>query len=124
MDWIHLRWVLLYLSPVIPLTFAWRISMSSQYARKLMNLVPQVAATISLIWISIALVNQGVLGPAYSNLRGGIILGNLILVSVACLFSFISVFFRGDGWQRSWTGLACLMLFADWLLTAAANAAV
>jgi hypothetical protein len=121
-DWIHLRWIFLYLLPAIPVAVAWRESILSVSARGLLNLAPQTASTISLLWIAAALINQSVLGPGYSNIRYGIILGNLIVVASTFLFSVSSIFFAKVKIQSIWTGIACLLLFVDWTLTAASNA--
>jgi hypothetical protein len=121
-DWVHLRWILFYFLPAIPLAAAWRGSILSAGARKIPIIFPQTASTISLLWIAAAFVNQGVLGPGYSDIRYGIILGDLIVVSASFLFSFVSVFFAKARAQRVWTGLACLLLLVDWILIAAANA--
>jgi hypothetical protein len=120
-DWNHLRWLILYLLPAIPLFFAWRSSIPGFRSTAVWKLFPQIIATVSLLWIAAMFVNEGALGPEYSDLRGGILLGNAIFILASCLFSFIAAIFPGQRKRHLMTGLACILLLVDWVLTAAAN---
>ena len=122
MDWLRLRWVPVYLFPAVPLAGAWYESISSPDARKIAILIPQILATVSLLWIALMFLNQDVLGPSYSTLRFIIIVGNLGMVLATCLFSFVFSFLAKPRWRLIWTGVACLFLLFDWILTGAANA--
>lgn len=116
MDWTNLGWMLLYLSPALPLAVAWKSSILSQNARRVASVVPQTVATISLFWIAASFVSENFLGPEYSNLRGGMILGNMIADLAICILAFMPSISPGTVRQRIATGAAGLLLALVWYL--------
>ena len=124
MDWIYLRWVLFYLSPAIPLALVWQSIAFSPQSRRFLIWFPAAVGTTSIAWIAVALLSQSVLGPAYSNVRGYIILGNLMMTVGCGLCCFVLSIFPLARRLHILTGAACIVIGVCWLLTLAANVAV
>ena len=114
MDWIYLGWMLLYLSPAIPLAVAWQSSITSHNARRIASVVPQSVATISLLWIAASFVSEDFLGPEYSYVRVGICFGNTIADLASCILVFIPNIFPSTRRQRIATGAGGLLLALVW----------
>ncbi|HUA92634.1 MAG TPA: hypothetical protein VL991_08715 [Terracidiphilus sp.] len=117
--WKYCAWMALFSSPAVPLAFAWlRLARG---ARNALDLVLTAVATVSLCWFDAAVMNIRFLGSLYGISHYAIIGGNWIAVLVCGVVSFAfsrSVSARA---QRIATGVACLLLFAEWSFLGIAN---
>lgn len=121
MVWIADFEVAIPLACVIPVTLSWRELMRSSAAKRSINYLPLVIASISLLWIAMAFANEDVLGPDYSSIRSCIILGNLIATLSCFLVSLVFSFFPLAKRRHASTALACLLLSLEWFVIGAVS---
>ncbi len=112
--WKFWLWWALFSSPAIPLAYAWRRLLRSSLAATLVDILPLLAATLSVIWFDAVVANWWFLGPLYGRLHYAILGGNLIADVVCLLVSLVASFSPASRAQRLATALAGLMLALEW----------
>jgi hypothetical protein len=112
--WKYCAWLALFSSPAIPLIFAWRSFFIGDRSHRLGTLIPTAIASVSLLWFDAAMADYRFVGPLYGFLRYAVTGGNLGVVLLCALFCVVTSFRRRARAVRLATGLACLMLAAEW----------
>jgi hypothetical protein len=119
--WKYWLWWALFSSPAVPLAFAWRRLRADVRAGTRIDGLTLLAATASVLWLDAAVANWWFVGPLYGRAHYAIIGGNLAADFVAMLISFFASISPVARAQRLATGLACLMLSAEWAMIGIVN---
>jgi hypothetical protein len=119
--WKYWLWWALFSSPAVPLAFAWLRLRADVRARMRIDGLTLLIATASVLWLDAAVANWWFLGPLYGRAHYAIIGGNLAADFVAMLVSVLASISPVARAQRLATGLACLMLSAEWAMIGIIN---
>jgi hypothetical protein len=113
--WKYWLWWALIASPAVPIVFAWRRVRLDLRARMKIDVIPLALASASSLWMDAAVANWRFLGPlGVGRIHLVLIGGNFFLVMASCLISFFSSISPIARAQRVATGVACLLLCAEW----------
>jgi hypothetical protein len=114
--WKYWLWWALFSSPAVPIAFAWQRVRADVRARMPIDGLTLLVATASVLWLDAVVANWRFLGPLYGRAHYAIIGGNLAADFVATLVSVLASISPVARAQRLATGLACLMLSAEWAM--------
>jgi hypothetical protein len=100
-----------YFTPSIPIAISW--------VRGSVRSVSLYAATVSFVWLIVAVFVQVMLAGYYTNLRFALIYANVL-----AMLAFAIIALMNKARRSLPTAVACLMLSVLWFFVAAINAVV